>query len=577
MFGRLKLTHVATAIASFAMPVLAEAQDRQRVLVPYFEAQGGAERNFGEQATEDLREMMESLSFHVAVPEDEMEEMAERFNRDLDEVDCTTAIQLATQLNIPIIICGSYTQDAQRNFSLTSSIRTISSGDQFALQVINVPRQGGRQQAAQAIIHEFERYNTVIRSLQICQDYVNSQQWEAALRNCNESLAINPAAITTRYLRAQILMEMDSLPQALEDFDRVLELDPLNEVALQAAGYIATNMGDDERGRTYYTRYLEVNPGNVGVRLRIASEMAEAGNPAGAMEFIEPGLAVDPNDQDLLTLFGTFAFLGAIDAEANAPAGTEGLPPAATDFYRQAIETFLKLGEIQGDSMSVDHQKNMVLAYMKLQDYQAAVTMMERVFQRTPDDAQLRSIHADALKQLGRQEDAYAALDRLIQIQPDHPTAHVRKGTWLIAEKRLEDAAAALGEMATSPEAADNAASLIFNEAYTNGFQRQDWAYTIRGVTAGKSVPNISANMREQLSYWHGMAVLQRTMPLIPASTQDATLADARAAQPGFQEAKTLFGQAGDYPRRAGTDMAAVMSAVDQYLEICEIIIRRGY
>jgi tetratricopeptide (TPR) repeat protein len=575
MFERLKLTHAAAAIAMVAMPILAEAQDRQRVLVPFFEAEQGAERNFGEQATEDLREMMERLPFHVAVSEDDMEEMAERFNLELEDIDCTGAIQLATQMTIPIVICGSYTQDAQRNFNLTASIRTVSSGDQFALQPINVPRQGGRQQAAQAIIQEFERYNTVIRSLQICQDYVNSQQWEAALRNCNESLAINPDAITTRYLRAQILMEMDSLPQALGDFDLVLEQDPLNEVALQAAGFIATNLGDDERGRAYYTRYLEVNPGNVGVRLRIASEMAEAGNPAGAMEFIQPGLDVDPNDTDLLTLFGTFAFLAAIDAQENAPAGSEELPQEAAGFYRQAIDTFLKLWELQGDSMVFDNQRNIVLGYMQLKDYEAAVSTMERIFQSNPDDVQLRSLHADALKQLGRTEDAYAALDRLLQIQPDHPTANLRKGQWLIEERRLEDAAAALGASATTPEAADNAANLIFNEAYANGFQREDWAYSIRGMTAAKSIPNISTNMREQLNFWHGFSVFQRTRPLIPA--EEPSLADARAAQPGFQEAKALFGQAGSYPARAQVDMTTLMSGVDQYLEICEIIIRRGY
>ena len=277
MLERLKLTQLAAALALLAMPTLADAQDggRSRVLVPFFEAQQGAERNFGEQATEDLREMMQRLPFHVAVSEDEMEDMADRFRVDVEDIDCLQGMQLAAQVNIPILICGSYTQDAQRNFTLNASIRTVQTQENFQLPVINVPRNG-RQQAAQQIYEQFERYNTVIRSAQICQDYVNSQQWESALRNCNESLAINPDALTIRALRAGILVEMDSLPQALEDFDRVLEQDPLNEIALQTAGVIATQMGEDERGRGYFRRYLEVNPGNVAIRLRIASQMADA-------------------------------------------------------------------------------------------------------------------------------------------------------------------------------------------------------------------------------------------------------------------------------------------------------------
>jgi tetratricopeptide (TPR) repeat protein len=574
MLERLKPTPLAAAIALFAMPSLADAQDRSRVLVPYFTPQQGAERNFGEQATEDLRELMERLPFHVAVPEDEMEDAADRFNIEMDALNCLQATQLAVQLNYPILICGTYTQGADRSFTLNAAIHTIATSDQFALPAITVPRNG-RQQAAQEIISHFERYNTVIRSAQICQDYVGSSQWEAALRNCNESLAINPDVLSIRFLRARILFEMDSLPQALEDFDRVLEMDPLNEVALQTAGVIATQTGDDERGRGYFRRYLEVNPGNAAIRMRIASQMAEAGDPGGAIEFIEPGLEVEPENQDLLTLMGTFAFLGAIDAEQNAPAGTEGLPPQAAEYYRTAIETFLKLSELQGDAMPVDNLQNIVLAYMKLEDYQAAATMAERIMQRDPNNAQMQSILADALKQLDRQEDAYAAIDRLIEIQPDHPTAALRKATWLIAERRLEDAAAALRPTATDAAKADAAANLIFNEGYTNGFQQNDWAYSIRGMTAAKSIPGISAQMQEQLNFWHGFSVFQRTRPLIPA--ENPALADARAAQPGFQEAKALFERAGGYPARNNVDMAGLMGGVDQYLEICEIIIRRGY
>ena len=159
-------------------------------------------------------------------------------------------------------------------------------------------------------------------------------------------------------------------------------------------------------------------------------------------------------------------------------------------------------------------------------------------------------------------------------MQPDHPTAYLRKGTWLLAEKRIEDAAAALAVSATTPEAADNAANLIFNEAYANGFQKEDWAYSIRGMVAAKQLPNVSTNMMEQLNFWHGFSVFQRTRPLIPA---EPALADAQRAQPGFQEAKDLLSRAGGYPGRVQMDMAALMSGVDQYLEICELVIRRGY
>jgi tetratricopeptide (TPR) repeat protein len=295
------------------------------------------------------------------------------------------------------------------------------------------------------------------------------------------------------------------------------------------------------------------------------------------MEFIAPGLEAEPDNPDLLLLSGSFAFMAAVEAQQEQPAGPDGaLPPEAAGFYRQGIDTFLKLREIQGDAMSADNLQNIALGYFALRDYPAAIALTEEILQANPNDTRLLSGYADALHRAGRQEEAYAAIDRLIAAQPENEAPYLRKATWLIAERRLEDAAAALRPMATDQAKADNAANIIFNEAYSNGFQAENWAYSIRGMTAAKGIPNISSNMREQLNFWHGFSVFQQTRPLIPAEGQP-TVEQARAAQPGFQQTKELFTAAGGYPQRANVDMATLMSGVDQYLEICEIIIRRGY
>ena len=579
MFGRLKLTQVAAAVALLVVPALADAQEggRFRVLVPYFEPREGADRGFGRQASEDLREMMATLPTHTAITEDEIEEQADKFNMDIEELNCLYSIQLASQINVPVLICASYTADAERNFTISSSIRTVQTSDVFDLPSITVPRNG-REQAAQQIFEQFQRYNTLIRSAAICTDYAASQQWESALRNCDESLAINPNAMSMRFLRARILFEMERYDESLVDFDRVLEQDPLNEDALQTAGYIATRMGNDEQGRTYYRRYLEVNPGNVNVRIRIASQMAEAGDPTGAMEFIQPGLDVDPNNVDLLDLYGTFAFLGAIDAQEQyraADANAPGLAPAAADFYREAIQAYMRVFEVRGNETPIDRLRNIVIAHSQLEDFASVISMSERVLQIQADELTVMSLYADALYQFDRLEleGALVAIDRLIALQPDHPTATLRKATWLIAVQRIEDAVAALIPIAKDQPSADNAANMIFNEGYTNGFNKQDWAYSIRGMVGAKRIPNVSRGIAEQLNFWHGFSVFQRTMP--QAAAQD--IAAARASLPGFQEAQTLLNQAGAYPASVNMDMATLMGGLAQFIEIQEAIIRRGY
>ena len=577
MFGRLKLTQVAPAVALLVMPALADAQEggRYRVLVPYFEAREAADRGFGRQASEDLRELMSTLPTHTALDEDEIEEQAERFNVEMEELNCIQSTQLASAVNIPILICASYTADAERNFTLTSSIRTVETSDVFELPPVTVPRNG-REQAAQHVFEQFQRYNTLIRSAAICNDYAASQQWDNALRNCDESLAINPNAMSTRVLRARILFELERLDEALVDYDRVLEMDPLNEQALQTAGFIATRLGNDEQGRTYYRRYLEVNPGNAAVRIRIASQMAEAGDPTGAIEFIQPGLEVEPNNVDLLDLTGTFAFLAAIDAQEQyraADPNAPGLAPAAADFYRDAIAAYMRVFEVRGRETPLDRLRNIVIAHAQLEDFASVVAMSERVFEIQADELTVMSSYADALHQSGRLDDALVAIDRLIALQPDHPTASLRKATWLLAVQRLEDAVAALIPIAKDQPSADNAANMIFNEGYSNGFNKQDWAYSIRGMVGAKRIPNVGRAMTEQLNFWHGFSVLQRTIP--QAEAKD--IAAARASLPGFQEAQTLLNQAGAYPASVSMDMATLMGGLAQFIELQEAIIRRGF
>ena len=56
---------------------------------------------------------------------------------------------------------------------------------------------------------------------------------------------------------------------------------------------------------------------------------------------------------------------------------------------------------------------------------------------------------------------------------------------WLIEASRLEDAVAILSEVAeNNPAQADQAATMIFNEAHINGFQQEDFEYSITGMAA---------------------------------------------------------------------------------------------
>ena len=577
MLGRLKLTLAASALAALALPALAQAQEggRFQVIIPRFEPQQNADRGFGRDVARELREMINTLPTHVAMEEDDIEDRADQFNIEMDDLNCLYTIQIAAQVNVPVAVCGSYTEDAQRNMTITASIRDVSGSTQFDIEPFTVQRDQ-REEAARQIFTAFDRFNTQVRAAGICNDYAASQQWENALRNCDESLAINPEATPVRFLRGRVLYEMERYDEALQEMETVLENDPFHEDALQLAGYINITQGDEEAGREYYSRYLEINPGNVAVRMNIAYEMAQAGDPVGAMEFIQVGLDVDPNSVDLLDQYGGFAFSAAANAQTECELENpeiEGVCPQAADFYREAIEAYLKVFEARGPETEPDRLRNIVAAYIQLDELQSAIDFSERVLETHPEEGRIWTLYADALQRSGRLEEAIAALDRLLEIDPSHPTASLRQGQWLIQAKRIDEAVEVLAREAQKGEQqADQAARLFFNEGYVNGHQKNDYEYSIRNMTAAKQLPNVSQAMQSQLNFWHGFSLYSQAM----GQMEEQTLANAQATLPKFRQALDLFNQSGNYPSTVNVNMAQLLEATNTYIEIADAIIRRG-
>jgi tetratricopeptide (TPR) repeat protein len=578
MVGRLKLALITAAIALLLAPaaqIAAQDGGRYRVMIPYFAPLEGARDNFGKDASKDLRDLFEAMPTHTAMRENDIKDEAKRFDLSIEDLNCIRTRQLAAQISVPVAICASYTAQPDKSWMVSAEVWDIQLSEKFDIEAFQVPERG-REQAAQHVFEQFERYSTTVRSAAICQDYFASQQWENALRNCDESLALNPSAIGTRYLRARILYEMENYEECIAELETVIEANPFHEEALQLAGYVSAVTDDDEMARDYYSRYLDINPGNAAIRMNIAYDLAQAGDPVGAMEFIQVGLDVEPDNVDLHEQYGGFAFRAAANAQEAAAMGEEnggGVVPEAVAYYREAIASYERVFEAKGAETPVSHLQNIIRAHIQLDDLPAAIEMSERTLEAHGQNAELWVLYAEALQRSDRLDDAIAALDRVMEINPDHQTAPLRQGNWLIQAGRLEDAVAMLSAAAgDDPERADQAARMIFAEAYQNGNQKEDWAYAALGMSAAKQLPNLTAEMRNQLNFWHGYSVYQMAV----AEQVPQTLETARSAMPKFNQAVELLGQSGDYASTVNVNLQQLLDNAQTYIEIQDAIIRRG-
>jgi tetratricopeptide (TPR) repeat protein len=579
MLERLKLVFVGLAAAVVLAPATVSAQQeggRFRVLIPDFEPLEGARNNFGRDASDELRELMSTLVTHEAMEKGDIEDEADNFRLEMEDLDCLTTIQLASQINVPVAICASYTETEDRIRTVNVSIRDINAGEEFALDEFTVGEEDGDVEAAQQIFAQFDRYNNQVRATAFCADYAGSQQWEDALRQCDEALAINPEATSTRYLRSQLLRELERNDDSLEELQRVLSSDPFHEGALQLAGYISTVSGDAEAGRGYYRQYLDINPGQVAIRMRIAYEIAQAGDAVGAMEFIAVGLEVEPENADLNEQFGNFAFSAASDAqtayEMTTP-GAEGLAPDARNFYGQAIDSYMKVFAERGAEMPEGRLRNIVAAHIQLEEFPDAIQKGEQFLEAHPDSEVLWSLYADALQRGDRLEDAIVALDRVMEINPTHPNAALRQGSWLIEAGRVDEAVAKLtAYVEQNPNQADQAGRMLFADAYQKGYQQEDFAYAIRGLTAAKQIPGLSEAVTRQLNFWHGFSLYTVTFPQADAQT----LASAEATLPRFREVQQLLADTSEYTSANNINLDQILGAAQQYIDIAEAIITRG-
>jgi tetratricopeptide (TPR) repeat protein len=576
MVRMLRLTLNIALAALVVGPAALQAQGRFRVLIPYFTPMGDADDDFGKDASKELRELINTLATHQPIEENEIKDQAKRFDTKIEDLNCILTRQLASQIDAQVALCAEYTELPDKSWAVTNVVFwDIQSSEQFPVSDITVAEKD-EEVAAQHIFGEFDRYVQQVRAHTFCVDYFGSQQWENALRNCDEALVINPSGAATRYLRGRILYEMENYTESLVEMKTVLATEPFHQEALELAGYMSAQAGEDDEARDYYSRYLELNPANAAIRMRIAYDLARAGDPVGGMQFIEVGLDVDPENVDLWEQYGGFAFSAALNAEQDAAVDAQnggGVSPEAQGYYRDAIEAYEKVFEGKGEETPVGHLRQIIAAYIQLDEIAAAVDFGGRVLQTHAQKDVLWSIYADALQRNDQLDDAITALDRVREINPSHPSARLRQGNWLIQAGRIEDAVAVLKEAAAAdPQRAEQAARMIFADAYQKGYQEKNYPYAITGMSAAKELPDLSEEMVSQLNFWHGFSVYQAAV----LQQAPATLATAEATLPRFRSALALLNQAGAYPASVGVNLTELVANVNTYVEIQEAIIKRG-
>ncbi len=578
------------AIAVAGGPFLASSAEAQAgepltVMVTNLRPLEDADKDFGRDLAKELRDLIRATPGYEPLDEKVVRDAARQYDIEYDELDCVLSLQMAGLVGARVVFCGNSTENRDdRTFTLTGIQFAEPGGTSFTIDD-RIWDRDMAEEAAQAIAQEFNIFLELQRAAIFCGDYFESGDWDASEQNCLRALEMNPDDALVRFVYANVLKEKGQTEAAYAETQRVMELDPLHEQALQLAGFLAATLGHDEESLEHYKQFLVLNPGNVPVRIRIAYDLASAGNPEGAVLLAEEGLAMEADNVDLLLQHGNFAMAAAqnrvADAEPNAPLSME-----TAQLYQKALGSYETAYAELGIEMESDYLRRMIVVNNELGQLQEAISMARQVLETHDEEAQFWSLYADLLNEDGQVDEALVALDETATRDPAFQNVRGRQGHWLVNAGRADEALPYLEQaIETGERSADDVSRIFFADAVNNGINADppDLPYALRLIGIARTIEaELSEPALAPIDFWEGYALYQGAdvaYKALDTSNRQAAVALAHRLLPDLRRAANLFGlpRVADYAATiSGVQLQVFRDATQQYIEIQERTIQRG-
>ncbi|MGH7501184.1 MAG: tetratricopeptide repeat protein [Longimicrobiales bacterium] len=558
-----------------AMPVTAQAS-RFAVLIPAFANKQGGDEDFGKDTAEEVQKLINEMSTHESYGKGDLRDALRKYGVKedvLNDDECVPARQLASLVGVELVLCGAFTEVADKNYNVEVNVIAPAASEVYQLESFSARDP---KDAAQKLAAQFGQFIEGLRWAVFCSQNTEQENWESALDACNRALEITPNSEGVLYSKAFVHWKTGDLAAAHAGYSRVLELDSANDDAMLALGLVASEMGNKEEGLRWFREYLTLNPGNVGVRMSLAMDAAQANNPEGALAILEEGMTDgDTPDPQLAEYAGLFA-MNAASALTSADKTAEAKP-----FLEKAVRYLEPIVQTKADSADATLYRNLMSAYRFLEQNDRALALGERAVQIHADDAQLWSAYADVLAAADQRDQALQALDRAVQIDPSYQV-NARRALWLIEAGDVPGAVTAANAAATNNELTeeqlDNIARRIIIAGYTLAQQKQ-FQQAIEYYEGAAPLAKTDQT-RGMKAFFHAYALFEPANARAnERGSNDEILANARATLPTFQRIIELLNSAGPYcqsSESARSGCSQVRDVTMKQIEIQQTIISRA-
>jgi len=549
-------------LALFLLPsgALAQSGGRARALVAPFAAGHGVDEDFGRDVASEVRDRLTNHATLAALDEDDVERELQRLELEPGDLSPLQWRQLAGQMDADLLIAGTIKRD-DRGYDFEVHFIDVRGGDTTAIQFTTQDdRQGDVREATGRIMDALQTQIEYQRALLICAEYVSSEQWDDAARNCDRAMALNPGSLSGRYLRARIAMGQERWADAKEDLDAVVEANPAHVEALNSLAYTEATLGHTDRARELYQTYLSFNPDAADVRMQVAYDLARTGDYDGAILLLQDGIARDSTNAEMWKFLGDVLVNKGTASDSVGGDGprTTAMSAEREEALRLAISAYERVMEIRGGGTEPGILRNLIAVHLQLDEVAEAERFVKRAEAEFPDDASLRSLEADILARQKRFTDAVRAMDAALAIDPDLPRGLFKRGFLKLQagneEGALADLDAAMGAGTDPNMIATQLLSRAYNDRYLAGRYNQA-ADLLEAALRFAQAPA----MKHQIEFFLAFSYYQ-------SGTSIDTANQAEACQPAdralgrFRQVLPHLDRAGDYQ---ADRQAEIRSAVD--------------
>jgi tetratricopeptide (TPR) repeat protein len=256
-----------------------------------------------------------------------------------------------------------------------------------------------------------------------CESDLRAQKYDAAAASGRAAITAYPPST---FGRLCLLWAFDAAKAAPDSVisaaNSLLTVDPTSIQALALAAEAYKKKGDTEKSVEYNLRIYRADPSNQNIAQSIVQELATSGAPDKALPIVNELLKENPSDPGMLR--------------------TKWLLQLRAKDYKGALVTGEEMVKADTAAANLDYFTRMGAVAMLDSQPQVASQIYARGLQKFPNDANMQLAYAQVLARSGQLQQALAAAQRAVKINPKIESGYMYVLTLQLQLKQLDSAKA---------------------------------------------------------------------------------------------------------------------------------------